>query len=142
MTNATPFNQLSEAEQQERLNKYEQERAARGTKQALVRLVKPATIKDIANGNQLAVFRFAEYNKETKEPKFFTATAFIKAGKDSLKSWYQNLTKGQLLSLEYKEEGNYTNVYNLIDRSYADKRKSKKNSGVQGGMQKEAELEV
>lgn len=136
----TPFSQLSEAEKQERLNKYEQERAARGTKQALVRLVKPATIKDISNGNQLAVFRFAEYQKDKKEPKFFTATAFIKKGKDSLRNWYAGLTTKHLLSLEYKQEGSYTNVYNLIDRTYADNRK--KNSSAQPAVKQEAELEA
>lgn len=120
------FNELTPQGQTRRLNQYKKEHEARGTTQALVRAVAPATFKDIAGGNKLAVFRFAEYNKETKEPKFFTATAFIKAGKESLEKWYASVEKGQLLSVEYKQNGEYTNIYNLIDRSYADKRRKAK----------------
>ena len=125
------FNELTEQGQKKRLAKYEQERAARGTTEALVRLVKPATIKTIKDDNKMAILRFAEYNKETQETKFFTANAFIEKGKEKLEAFYAGLTKGQLLSLEYKVNNGYTNVYNLMDRSYADTRRKQQSASPQ-----------
>ncbi|WP_078598363.1 hypothetical protein [Evansella clarkii] len=117
------FNELTEKGQKQRLAKYQKEREARGTQETLARLVKPATIKTITGDNKLAVFRFAAYDKETEETNFFTASAFIAKGKDKLESFYANLAKGQLVAVEYKENNGYTNIYNLMDRSYADPRK-------------------
>ena len=116
------FNELTEKGQTQRLNKYQKEREARGTQEALVRLVKPATIKDIKDDNKLAVFRFAAYDKALNDTKFFTASAFIKKGKDQLEAFYASLAKGQLVSVEFKENNGYMNIYNLMDRSYADTR--------------------
>lgn len=117
---AKKFNELTEKGQKQRLAKYQKEREARGTEETLARLVRPATIKPIKGDNKLAVFRFAAYNNESKDTKFFTATAFIAKGKEALESFYTGLTKGQLVSVEYKETENYTNIYNLMDRSSAD----------------------
>ena len=124
---AKKFNELTEAGQKARLEKYAKQRAKRGTEEALVRLVRPATFKDIKDDNRLAVFRFAKYDKDTKDTEFFTATAFIEKGKDKLEAFYASLEKGQLVSVEYKENNGYTNIYNLMDRSYADKRKKSEN---------------
>lgn len=117
------FNELTEKGQQQRLAKYQKERETRGTQETLARLVKPANIKPINGDNKLAIFRFAAYNKETEETKFFTASAFIAKGKDKLEEFYASLAKGQLVAVEYKENNGYTNIYNLMDRSYADSRK-------------------
>ncbi|AST96198.1 hypothetical protein BC8716_09670 [Shouchella clausii] len=48
---------------------------------------------------------------------------FIK-NKDKLEELYASLQKGQLISVEHKENNGYTNIYGLMDRSYADRRKS------------------
>ena len=117
------FNELTEKGQQQRLAKYEKEREARGTTESLARLVKPATIKPVKGDNKIAVFRFAAYDKATDDTKFFTASAFIKKGKDQLEAFYANLNKGQLVAVEYKENNGYNNIYNLMDRSYADSKK-------------------
>ncbi|MCR6108714.1 hypothetical protein HXA34_20670 [Salipaludibacillus agaradhaerens] len=135
------FNELTEKGQKQRLTKYQKEREARGTQETLARLVKPATIKDIKGENKLAVFRFAAYDKDSEETRFFTASAFIAKGKEKLEEFYANLTKGQLVAVEYKENNGYTNVYNLMDRSYADK-SSKGNTGTSAQPEPEAELEV
>ena len=119
-----PFNQLSEKEQQERLNKYEAERAKRGTVQALVRLVRKPSFKDIKNDATLAVLRVAEYNKEKNNTEFYTVTAYIGKGKDKLLNFYKSLNKGQLVSIEYKESNGYKNVWDIFDRSYADTSKA------------------
>ncbi|WP_078598367.1 hypothetical protein [Evansella clarkii] len=133
------FNELTEKGQKQRLNKYQKEREARGTQETLARLVKPANIKTISGDNKLAVFRFAAYDKESDETRFFTASAFIKKGKDKLEEFYANLSKGQLVAVEYKENNGYTNIYNLMDRSYADNRN---NSGAEASAQEEAEAEL
>jgi len=117
------FSELTEQGKKRRLNQYAKERAERGTTQVLARLVKPATIKTIAGDNKLAVFRFASYDKEAEKTNFFTASAFIKKGKDALENFYASLQKGQLVSVEYKVNNGYTNIYNLMDRSYADNAK-------------------
>jgi len=117
------FNELTEKGQQQRLAKYQKERESRGTQETLARLVKPANIKPIKGDNKLAIFRFAAYNKETEETKFFTASAFIAKGKEKLEEFYASLAKGQLVAVEYKEKDGYMNIYNLMDRSYADTRK-------------------
>lgn len=119
------FSELTEKGKRQRLAKYQKEREARGTTETLARLVRPATIKEIKGGNKLAVFRFAAYDKAENETKFFTASAFIKKGKEKLEQFYAGLEKGQLVSVEYKTNNGYTNVYNLMDRSYADNRKKK-----------------
>ena len=120
---AKKFNELTEKGKQQRLAKYEKERETRGTKETLARLVKPATIKSVKGDNKIAVFRFAAYDKASGETKFFTASAFIKKGKDALEAFYASLAKGQLVAVEYKEKDGFNNVYNLMDRSYADTRK-------------------
>lgn len=133
------FSELTEKGQKQRLNKYQKERQARGTEESLVRLVKQANIKPIKGGNKMAVFRFAAYDKESKETKFFTASAFIAKGKDKLEEFYANLTKGQLVSVEYKVNNGYRNIYNLMDRSYADNRNK---SGASASTQEEVEPEL
>jgi hypothetical protein len=131
---AKKFSELTEKGQKQRLAKYQKEREARGTQATLARLVRPANIKTIKGDNKLAVFRFAAYDKDTEETRFFTASAFIKKGKDKLEEFYASLQKGQLVSVEYKENNGYTNIFTLMDRSYADGRKS--------AQEEEAELEV
>lgn len=119
-----PFSQLSESGKKARLAKYEKERQARGTREALVRAVKPMKFKALKNGDTLGVLRVAEYDKETNETKFYNVNAYIKTGKTALKSFYESIQKGQLLSIEMKENEGYINAYQIIDRSYADKRKT------------------
>lgn len=93
---------------------YEAQREARGTKQNLARLVKPAHIVDLANGDKSARFRLAINNE------FYTASAYIKAGKDALEQFYAGLEKGQLVSVEYKEnivDGvTYLDVWSMFKR--------------------------
>ncbi|MCC2249018.1 hypothetical protein JUJ52_03475 [Virgibacillus sp. AGTR] len=133
------FNELTEKGQKQRLEKYQKEREARGTQETLARLVRPASIKDIKGDNKLAVFRFAAYDKETEETNFFTASAFIAKGKEKLEKFYAGLTTGQLVAVEYKQNKGYTNIYNLMDRSYADNRN---NSGASKSKQEEPEAEL
>lgn len=119
-----PFDQLTENEKQERLALYEKERQERGTVQALVRLVRKPSFKSIKGDATLAVMRVAEYNKEKDNTEFYTVTAYIAPKKDKLLNFYQSLNKGQLVSIEYKESNGYKNVWNIFDRSYADKSKA------------------
>lgn len=119
----TPYRLLSETEKKARRDMYAAQRKARGTKEELVRLAEPPKIRNIKGDNKMAVFRLV-INKENQDPVFFTASAFIKKGKDNLEAFYRSLKVGQLVSVEYvvSKEG-YTNIYNLMDRSNKDVRK-------------------
>ena len=121
MSNKKPFSELTKQGQTRRLNEYAKEREARGTVETLARLVKPATFKEIKDGAQLAIFRLAINKKEAKT-EFMTATAYVAKGKDAYMSFLESLEKGQLVSVEYKSVNGYNNIYNIIDRSSADKK--------------------
>lgn len=116
----TPYKLLSETEKKARRDMYAAQRKERGTKEELVRLAELPKIRNIKGDNKMAVFRLV-INKEDADPVFFTASAFIKKGKDSLEAFYRSLKVGQLVSVEYviSKEG-YTNIYNLMDRSKHD----------------------
>lgn len=114
------FNQLTDQGQKARLNKYEEERAERGTVQVLGRLVRdlaPA-IKDIDGGAKSAYMRLAVWNAETETTDFMTISAYIAADKvgGELEAFYANLKKGDLLSVEYKENGEFKNAYGVFLR--------------------------
>lgn len=140
------FKDLTERGQKQRLKKYAAEREARGTQECLVRLAKPAKITDTKDKkNRVAFFRFYEFDKETQKVRFFNATAFIEKGKDALEAFYASLGKNDLVSLEYKQNGKYTNVYNLMDRRAADarnkaERQAQKEAVVAASNEQEVEL--
>lgn len=129
-----PFNQLTEEQKAERLAQYEAERKERGTRQELGRLATKPTFKENNDGGLTAVFRFA-INKVNEDTEFLTMTQYV--AKDKVESEFHNflkgLEKGQLVSVEWKpntftdKDGNqreYNNVWRLMDRSYADNKKS------------------
>lgn len=124
------FKELTPQGQKKRLAKYAAEREARGTVDMLVRLVKPAKIKEIADGNEMAIFRLAFYNKEKGKTEFFTASAFIKKDKTALKNYYASLKTGQLVSVEIKESNGYKNIYDMISREEKKKTKSANTASV------------
>lgn len=128
------FNELTPQGQKKRLAKYAEERKARGTVDMLARLVKPAKIKEIADGNEMAIFRLAVYNKEKGKTDFITASAFIAKDKTALKNYYTSLKKGQLVSVEIKEKDGYKNIYTMMTRE------AKKNSKpAEAASQKQAD---
>ena len=131
MSKLKPFKELTPQGQTRRLNKYRKEYEERGTTQTLARIAVPVRIKEIKDDNKLAVIRVAIYDKETKETAFKTMTAFIKKGKDALENFYASLQVGQLVSVEYKTSNGYNNIYNLMDRSYADNRKKKDDDEIE-----------
>lgn len=114
------FNQLSEAGQKARLNKYEEERSERGTTQALGRLVRDLapSIKEIEGGAKAAYMRLAVWNAETEKTEFMTISAYIAPDKvgGELEAFYSDLKKGDLLSVEYKENGEFKNAYGVFKR--------------------------
>ncbi len=113
------FNELTDSGKAARLRKYEEERAERGTVRVLGRLVSKPSVKEISGGAMNAYLVLAVYDKETEETDFITVSAYIakdKVGTD-LEAYYQNLEKGQLLSVEYKQNGDYKNAYGVFTRS-------------------------
>ena len=116
------FNTLSEAEKAERLAQYAQEDAKLGTKTVLARVVKAPKINDLKNGAKQAIIRLAVYDKNTKTTEYDNFFGYIVEGKEALESFYANLTKGQLVSCQYKENGGFKNIFTLMDRSASDKR--------------------
>lgn len=140
MSKAKKFAELTPQGQKKRLEKYAQQRQENGTVDALVRLVKPAIIKETSkkDGSKTAIFRFAEYDKETNKPSFYNASAFIKPGQDKLEAYYASLETGALVSIEYKvsPDGKYKNLWNVMDRREQDaahkaRRKAEKDASAQ-----------
>lgn len=134
-----PFNELTKAGQTRRLNKYEAERKARGTEEVLARMVWDAPrIKEISGGNKLAILRLAIYDKESGETAFKNFNAFIAKdktieakGDKSLEAFYASIEKGELLSVEYKVNGNFNNVWNIMSRKEADERRRQEMADAQ-----------
>ena len=118
----TKFSELTEVEQQARLAEYAQKDAELGTQTVLARIVKPSKINDLKNGAKQAIVRVAIYDKETKETSFKNMFQYIAEGKDALEAFYAGLKKGQLVSVQYKENNGFNNIYTLMDRSASDKK--------------------
>lgn len=114
------FNQLTDQGQKARLNKYEEERAERGTEQVLGRLVRDLapSIKEIEGGAKSAYMRLAVWNAETEKTDFMTISAYIAKDKvgGELEAFYASLKKGDLLSVEFKENGDFKNAYGVFLR--------------------------
>lgn len=114
------FNELTDQGQKARLQKYEDERAERGTVQVLGRLVSDLepNIKEISDGAKSAYLRLAVWNKDTEETEFMTISAYIAPDKvgGELEQFYAGLNKGDLLSVEYKENKGYKNAYGIFLR--------------------------
>lgn len=92
----------------------EERRKQYGLTQKLARLVKPATIQELSNGDKAARFRLAIDNE------FFTGSAYIRADQPKLEAFYASLEKGQLVSIEYKEnvtkDGTFLNIWSMFKR--------------------------
>lgn len=107
---------------EERIAAYEANRKANGFKNDLFTLVKPATIKPAKDGAKVAVFRLAQYDKETKTTDYVTGTAYIKPEKvgGPLEDYLANLPKGEAVSVDYKEHEyqgrRCLNLFNIMDR--------------------------
>lgn len=112
-----------ELTREQKIAKYEADRKARGTTEVAARLVRTATITESKDGSKRAVFRLATYNKALKKTEFFTAGAYIAQGKADYEAFLSKLEKGQLVSVEFKKNGIYNNIYNIMDRSDADKQR-------------------
>lgn len=115
------FSELTEQGQKARLAKYEDERAKRGTEQVLGRLVRDLapSIKEIAGDAKAAYIRLAVWDAEKQTTEFMTISAYIapdKVGSD-LENFYAGLKKGDLVSIEYKQSGEFKNAYNVFLRS-------------------------
>lgn len=118
-----PYSQLTHQEKKERLAFYEKQQKSRGTTETLARIIEQPIIRDIKNGNKQALIKLALYDKESKNTKPVTASAFIEQGKNHLELFYSKLQPEQLVSVELKENNGYLNIYRMMNRDYADPRK-------------------
>lgn len=119
------FAELTEAGKAKRLAKYDAERKAMSEQygvevcDTLANLVRPANIKDNANGSKTAILRLAIYNAETKETEFKTGTIYIAPEKvgQSYEDFIKSLEKGALLSVRYviNDHGNM-NIWSVFKR--------------------------
>lgn len=124
------FSELSDAGKKRRLAKYEAERAERGTDQLLGRLVRPVSLRATSkgDGSQSAYFTVAVWNANENKTDFVNMSGYVKPGSDKLEAFYKGLTKGQLLSVEYKvvesdkidkmtgEPKTFINAYSVMKR--------------------------
>lgn len=111
------FKELTAQGQKARLTKYAKQRAEYGAEQCLATLTRPVSIKTNKDGvSKRASFHFAIYDKETKTTKFQLASAYIAEGKDALENFYAGLAKGDLVSIEYKMQGNFMKLYSVMKR--------------------------
>lgn len=139
-TKMKPYAELTEAGKKRRLAKYEKDNAAErqelqqayeekhGTSielhDDLANLVRPATLKENANGSKTAVMRLAIYNPETKKPDYKTATVYIAPEKvgQKFEDFIAGLCKGDLLSIRYAVNDHGTlNIWNIFQRKRAAK---------------------
>lgn len=106
------FNELTKAGQTKRINAYKEQNAKLGVEQNLFVVSKEATIKELDNGDKYAQFVLIN----TKDKKSVLGSAYIKAGKDALQGFYESLSKGQLVSVRYKTNGQYINIWEMMKR--------------------------
>lgn len=140
MSNKKPFAELTKQGQKARLTKYAKEVEARGTVRVLARLVKDPNIVDIKGEAKSAFFRFATFNKETQKTEYFNASRYIQKDKvgQPFETFLSNLKKGQLVDVEYKVNGKYNDIYDLIDRSAADAKRKAENKAKREAAKAEA----
>lgn len=100
-----------------RLEIYEAQRQIRGTKQVLARVAQPVIIKDIKGGARSAYIRLA-INQKGQETEFKTMSQYIAPEKvdGAFEHFLANLEVGQLVSVEYKENKGWNNIYNIMVR--------------------------
>ena len=114
------FNELTKRGQEQRLAKYEAERQARGTQDAIGNVVKKPTFKTLDNGATIATFRIAFTQKGVEGTQFENFNAYIKPEQDKLLAYYQSVGKGQLVSVEFKVnevDGKvYRNIWTMFNR--------------------------
>lgn len=112
------FKELTAKGQKARLTKYAKQREELGTLNTLANLVRKPTIKSLDNGANLVSFRLAIYNAETEKTDFVNASAYINPEKvgGELESFYASLDKGQLVSVDYKMNGDFMNVWKMFTR--------------------------
>lgn len=87
----------------------------RKTIMALGRIAKPVEFLQNNDGSKIALVQ-VKHDSEIIE-----ASAYIRTGQDPLKDFYASLVKGQLVAIEYENNNNQNNIWNVFDRSYADK---------------------
>lgn len=119
MSKLKPFKELSKAGQTKRLNKYAAERAERGTERVLGRVVKTPKLNTIKNGAKQAVIRLAMYDAEENTTTFENFLAYISSDKandpdNNLVAYYKGLAQGDLVSIEFKKNGQYNNAYSVF----------------------------
>lgn len=112
------FKELTAQGQKARLTKYAKQREELGTSNTLANLVRKPTIKSLDNGANRVSFRLAIYNAETEKTDFVNASAYINPEKvgGELESFYASLDKGQLVSVDYKMNGDFMNVWSMFPR--------------------------
>lgn len=118
----TPFKNLTEKEQQEKLKQYEAQRKSRQTSEMFGRLVRTPHFKPTANGDEQAIFRLAVYDHKTGKTDYHTFSAFVRKEKSDLRAFYASLQRGDSVAIEYKINGGYNNVWKLMLRKKAEKR--------------------
>lgn len=122
MTQTMTTTNLKEMTKEERIAFYEKRRQENGFKNDLFTLVKPAIIKDAKDNAKVAIFRLAQYHKDTKQTEYVTGTAYIKPEKvgGALEQYLANLPKGEAVSIDYSEHEfqgqRKLNLFNIMDR--------------------------
>ena len=123
MTKSTKvITDVKEMNEQERIAFYEKRREEAGFKNDLFTLVKPVTIKNAKDGAKVAVFRLAQYDKNTKTTDFVTGSYYIKPEKvgSKLEDYLASLPKGEAVSVDYSEHEfnghRALNLFNMFDR--------------------------
>lgn len=102
---------------------YAAELAKYGREERLARVVSPATFKEITEGknkgSKMIYLNLAFYDTKTKKTEFHLASYFLRADKvgTPLEAYYAGLEKGQLLSVQYKMNGKYMNIFQTFPRT-------------------------
>lgn len=124
MSTKKPFKELSKSGQKYRLDKYEKERAAKGTKQCLATVVQKPKFVQLDNGDTNVYFRFACFDATSNTEDFKNMSLYLKKDNTDYRHFLEGIKVGGRYAVEYKENGKngkYNNVYSLFERPRAAK---------------------
>lgn len=113
------FNELTAAGQTRRLNKYAAQRKALGLENDLFNIVSSAKISDLNNGDRHVSFRLRRFDKTTQTESFVTGSAYLaysRKDKSKQEAFFASLKPGDLVSIDYKINGKYIDIRDLMLR--------------------------
>lgn len=119
------FNELTKGGKTRRINAHEKDLAEKGWKEGIGRLVNEPKWLQYENGDYGFVARYHLYNKHEKKSFFATGSRYVKHTAEKNGNFLKTLHKGDLVNVEYAENGQFLKIMNIFDRRDSDKARQK-----------------